>query len=146
LDIGLAEYSTPKFNGGSVLLRAGSQDLVRTITRLIRDTGAPREEPAINRILRRPEHQARVTTLNSTFNVGCSAFAVRYERSLQPILVSHFHPSIKSAWRTHVAGGNKIGKVSVSPRLVELLVRHFHGGVFPRGEWETKPIKVDRKK
>jgi hypothetical protein len=140
-DIALAEYSTPKFNGGSVLLRASSADLVCAIASEIRHSCAEREEPAINRVLRKPEHAARVTTLNSTFNVGCSAYAIRYERSHLPILVSHFHPLIKSAWRTHVAGKNKIGKVSVSPRLTDILVRRFHGGEFPRGEWETPAPK-----
>jgi hypothetical protein len=129
-DIGLTEYSTPNFNGGSVFLRAAARDLVSAITEYICRGRIPREEPAIDFILRLPANTSRVTVLNSTYNVGCSAFAVRYQRSLQPVRVSHFHPSGIS-WRTHVWGCNKIEKPSVSPRLVDLLVRRFHSGVAP---------------
>ena len=125
-DIGAAEYSTPRFNGGSIFLRESSADLVHAITARIRRTAAEREEPSINAILRAPEHRARVTTLNSTYNLGCSGYAVRFQRSHQPVLVSHFHPRVRSAWRTHVGGVNPVGRPSVSPRLAELLLRRFH--------------------
>ena len=125
-DIGAAEYSTPRFNGGSIFLRASSVDLVNAITSRIRQTAAEREEPSINAVLRAPEHRARVTTLNSTYNLGCSGYDVRFQRSHQPVLVSHFHPRVGSAWRTHVAGINPAGQPSVSPRLAELLARRFH--------------------
>lgn len=130
-DIALAEYSRPTFNGGSVFLRSTARDLVGEITAHIRGHGMEREEPAIDRILRAPRHASRVTVLNSTYNVGCSAYAIRYNRSQQPILVSHFHPTGGTSWRTHVWGYNRIHTPSISPRLEELLVRHFHQGKPP---------------
>lgn len=129
-DIGLTEYSRPSFNGGSVFLRAACRDLIQAVTGQIRKDKMMREEPAIDRVLRLPEHSKRVTVLNSTYNVGCSAYAIRYQRSRQPILVSHFHPHGIS-WRTHVWGWNSLNTASVAPRLSALLVRRFHKGIAP---------------
>jgi len=131
LDIGLAEYSRPSFNGGSIFLRANARDMVSTITEQIVSSKARREEPAINSILRSAPFKDRVTVLNSTFNVGCSAYAVRHNRSVKPILVSHFNPKGKTSWRTHIFGDRKLPEASISPRLFELLVRRFHQGVPP---------------
>jgi hypothetical protein len=131
LDIGLAEYSTEKFNGGSIFLRGTARDLIFGIVSMIHHTRGLKEEPAINQILRSPLCRHRVSTLNSTYNVGCSAYAIRYHRSIQPILVSHFHPTGSTSWRTHVDGVNPLGIPSVSPRLVDLLQRHFHHGQPP---------------
>lgn len=131
LDIGLAEYSEPKFNGGSVLLRAGARDMVAAIIGGITASKAHREEPAIDAVLRSDAFRHRVTVLDSTFNVGCSAYAIRHGRSAKPILVSHFHPKSRPSWRTHIHGDRKLRETSVSPRLYELLLRRFHGGVPP---------------
>ncbi len=130
-DIALAEYSTPEFNGGSIFLRAGARDMVSAIKKKIAATGARQEEPAINAVLRSAAFRERVGVLNSTFNVGCSAYSVRHTRSEKPILVSHFNPMRESSWRTHIFGDRKLAETSVSPRLFELLVRRFHDGVPP---------------
>jgi hypothetical protein len=130
-DIGLAEYSTPKFNGGSVFLRSAARDLVSAIVSRIEERNEQREEPAINTILRSVKYKHRVTTVNSTYNVGCSGYAPRYLRSLKPVRVSHFHPTGGASWRTHVDGVNPVGIGSVSPRLLKFLVERFHGGVRP---------------
>ncbi len=130
-DIALAEYSRPTFNGGSVLLRSAARDLVTTIAERIRVERDRKEEPSINRVLRSKTHASRVTTLNSTYNVGCSAYAVRHRRSHKPILVSHFNPAKNGSWRAHVFGNADVSEGSVSPRLLDLLVRRFHGGVPP---------------
>lgn len=131
LDIGLAEYSTAKFNGGSVFLRSGACDIIALIVEKIYSDGARQEEPAINFVLRSDRFKHRATVLNSTFNVGCSAYAVRHSRSEKPILVSHFDPKRKSSWNTHIFGDRRLTEGSVSPRLYELLVRRFYGGVSP---------------
>ena len=131
LDIGLAEYSKPKFNGGSVLLRAVARDMVAAIIGGIAASKAQREEPAIDAVLRSDAFRHRVTVLNSTFNVGCSAYAIRHARSAKPILVSHFHLKSGASWRTHIHGDKILPETSVSPRLFDLLVRCFHGGVPP---------------
>ena len=132
LDMGLAEYSVPKFNGGSVFLRRTAHDLVTAIVERIQSKRLNQEEPSINHVLRSQTHAHRVTTLNSTYNVGCSAYAPRYERSLKPILVSHFRPTTQTSWKTHVDGNNLLGISSVSPRLLQLLIDRFYHGVRPR--------------
>ncbi len=130
-DIGLAEYSTPKFNGGSVFVRSSAWDIIATITERIQTEREHQEEPAINYVLHSLTYKHRVTKLDSTFNVGCSAYAVRYQRSMKPILVSHFRPTTRTSWRTHVDGVNGLGIGSVSPRLLQLLIERFHGGIHP---------------
>lgn len=129
-DIGLAEYSRPKFNGGSVFVRATARDLVARIVAEILANHADREEPTINRVLREASNLGRVTVLNSTYNLGCSGFPSRWSRSEKPILVSHFHPTNRLAWDTHVNDRNGLGD-SASPRLKELLIRHFHNNHAP---------------
>ena len=131
-DIGIAEYSRPKFNGGSIFYRPAAADIVGEIVQVLRESAAQREEPTINEVLRRDMYRARVTTLNSTFNLGCSGFVVRYKRSTQPVLVSHLHPNNSIAWDTHVNDRNELGQSSMSTRLMELLVRRFHGGTPPK--------------
>jgi hypothetical protein len=129
-DLGLSHYSQPKFNGGSIFCRRSAGDMIRAVVDEIMATADDREEPAINCVLRSPVYQNRVTVLNSTFNLGCSGFVERYQRSLKPILVSHFHPTNRLAWDTHVNDRNGCGR-SASPRLVDLLVRRFHAGQPP---------------
>ncbi len=142
LDIGLTEYSTPKFNGGSIFLRATARDMVSAITEHITAAKAGLEEPSINSVLRSAQFEQRVTILNSTFNVGCSAYDVRHARSHKPILVSHFHPMGKAGWRVHNFGDGKVSEGSVCPRLFELLVRRFHRGVPPCRTWPSKRGRV----
>lgn len=124
-DIGLAEYNIPKFNGGSIFLRHGARDLIADVVNLIRQERLDREEPAINRVLRKRKNADRVSIIDSTFNVGCSAYAIRLKRCTKPVLVSHFHPEGKSGWRTHVDGVNALGESSVSPRVKRLLSEKF---------------------
>lgn len=130
-DIGLAEYSKPRFNGGSIFLRAEARDLVSAIVEKISADRARQEEPAINAVLRSPVCEPRATVLNSTYNVGCSGYAARHLRSEKPILVSHFNPRGRQSWRTHIFGDRTLRQSSVSPRLLDLLVRRFHHGEPP---------------
>lgn len=130
-DIGLAEYSRPKFNGGSVFYRMAAADIINDAVQDLEQSGAMREEPTLNRLLRTERYRDRVTTLDHTFNVGCSGFVERYQRSQKPVLVSHLHPRNRIAWDTHVNDRNDLGVSSMAPRLVSLLVKHFHGGIAP---------------
>jgi hypothetical protein len=130
-DIGLAKYNAPEFNSGSIFLRAAARDLVTDIVTRIEARPIESEEPAINAVLRSRECAHRVTVMNSTYNVGCTGFEARFQRSMKPVLVSHFHPSHRVSWRTHVDGVNRIGVGSVSPRLLEFLVQRFHQGIRP---------------
>lgn len=142
-DIGLAEYSRPKFNGGSVFVRSNAGDIVNSVVREIVASDQYREEPTINRVLRSAQYRDRVTVLNSTYNLGCSGFCERFLRSTKPILVSHFHPTNKIAWDTHVNDRNQLGP-SLAPRLVELLTRRFYGGIPPAKLSRTRKAKVSR--
>ena len=122
-DVGLCEYSQPKFNGGSVFWRPRARDIVAEIVRRITDERADREEPLMNSVLRARHIAKRVTVLNPTYNVGCSAFQVRWERSIKPIRVAHFHPTNRLAWATHVLNRHDLPERSASQRLEKLLRR-----------------------
>lgn len=123
--VGIAQYSNSKYNGGSVFWKLPeSSDIIDLICNEL-EKGEEREEPTLNRILRLPEHKKRVTVLNNTFNVGCSGFVKRYERSDKPIRVCHFHPYNRLAWETHALDRNKLGVKCISDRL-EMLIRKFY--------------------
>ncbi len=130
-DVGITEYSRPTFNGGSVFYHFTARDIVAEIVRRIEESGIDKEEPVLDEVLRSATYRDRVTILNSTFNVGCSGFVERYQRSVKPILVSHMHPNNSIAWDTHVNDRNNLGERAMSPRLVEFLVQRFHHGIPP---------------
>jgi len=130
-DLGLAEYSRPKFNGGSVFARPTAADMIEEIVRRIVSSREPREEPTINCVLRNPVYHGRVTVLNPTYNLGCSGFRERLSGGTRPVLVCHFHPTNRLAWDTHVNDRNGMGTV-LAPRVIELLTRRFHGGIAPK--------------
>lgn len=123
--VGIAEYSLPKFNGGSVFWRSDSLDIINTIIDTIIEKKSEKEEPILNAVLKSDKYKARVTVLNNTFNVGCSGFVKRWERAIKPICVSHFHPRNRIAWETHALDRNSLGVKSISDRL-EALVRSFY--------------------
>ena len=122
-DVGAAEYSTPKYNGGSIFYRPQAVDIIEKVIDLINSAGMNKEEPALNKIFRSPEYADRVTLLNYTFNVGCSGYTKRYTQAIKPIRVCHFHPHNRMAWMTHVLDRHKLGE-SACPRLVDIFRRH----------------------
>jgi hypothetical protein len=124
-DVGIATYSSSRFNGGSIFLKPQAKDIVQQVVDTIIVEKSNKEEPILNRILKSSEYKERVTVLNNTFNVGCSGFVTRYERSLKPIRVCHFHPDNRIAWDTHALDRNKLGKKCISNRLEKLLRKHF---------------------
>jgi len=123
-DIGLSEYSRPKFNGGSIFYKPSAKDIVETICHEIENNKEQREEPTINRLLRADPLKHRVTTLDHSYNVGCSGFVPRYEKSIKPIKVCHFHPLNRIAWETHTLDRNGIDEIPVTKRL-ERAIRRF---------------------
>jgi len=123
-DVGIAEYSQPKFNGGSVFWRPEADDIIEHVADILIDQKAAKEEPTLNKVLKSDPFKERVTVLNSTYNLGCSGFVKRYNRANKPICVSHFHPTNRIAWETHCLYRNGGGMKSVSPRL-EALIRRF---------------------
>ena len=124
-DVGLCNYSRPKFNGGSVFWRPWASDIVLKIIEIIEYEKSPKEEPILSRVLKLPEFQNRVTVLNSTWNVGCSGFKDRFSGAERPVKVCHFHPCNRIAWDTHVRDRNRLGSSPVPERLRNLLVKWF---------------------
>jgi hypothetical protein len=123
-DVGIATYSNAKYNGGSVFWKYSAMDIISIIEFLLSE-GAEREEPTINRVLKSKKFRDRVTVVDNTYNVGCSGFVKRYNRSTKPIKVLHFNPMNKISWETHALDRNGLGASAISERL-EALVRRYY--------------------
>ncbi len=123
-DVGAAYYSNPKYNGGSIFWRRSAKDIVNHIIKVLTADAANKEEPTINKLFKN-KYAHRVTTLNNTFNVGCSGYAVRWERSIKPIHVCHFHPYNKTAWETHALDRNGLDDKGISDSLKNLLRKYY---------------------
>jgi len=124
-DVGASYYSRPTFNGGSVFWRLSAKDIVDDIVdRLVQDK-SKREEPTLNEVFKSEQYSSRVTVLNCTYNVGCSGYVPRYERSIKPIRVYHFHPYNRIAWETHCLDRNGLGEKGLNIRLEKLIRRHY---------------------
>jgi len=121
-DVGYAQYSRPKVNGGSLFWKPESIDIIDRIVAHLLKKKERKEEPTLNYILRK--YPNRVSTLNYTYNVGCSGFIKRYNKSIKPIHVCHFHPTNKLAWETHALNRTGCG-ISISYRL-EKLIRQYY--------------------
>jgi hypothetical protein len=122
-DVGVTHYSRPKINGGSVFWRASAQDLIDEIVNALVLDRSAKEEPTLQKVLK--DKTARVTVLNSTFNVGCSGFVPRYNSASKPVRVCHFHPTNRLAWETHTLDRNRTGNVSVGVRLNRLIRKYW---------------------
>lgn len=124
-DVGIARYSNDKFNGGSVFWKIpSSSDVIQRITQMLVDEKAIKEEPTLNKILKK-ECKERVTIIDNTFNVGCSGYVVRLSRSEKPLKVCHFHPYNRIAWQTHAMDRNQINEIGVTVRLERLLRKYY---------------------
>jgi len=124
-DVGIAQYSNNKYNGGSIFWKPKSKDIVNSIIETLVTNKEHREEPTLNRILKTKEISDRVTVINNTFNVGCSGYVVRYKRSVLPLRVCHFHPDNRIAWETHALDRNNIGEIGITIRLERLIRKYY---------------------
>lgn len=124
-EVGISTYSRPKYNGGSLFYKVGALDIITTIWNTIIKNAERKEEPTINKVLKSDEYKDRVTVLNNRFNVGCSGFAERFNRSEKPVIGCHFHPTNRIAWDTHCRDRNRLGAVPVTERLYKLFIEHF---------------------
>lgn len=124
-DVGIACYSNPKYNGGSVFWRKSSKDIVYKIVEEIENNKANKEEPILNKILKSKKYKDRVTNVNNSFNVGCSGYVKRWNRSIKPIRVCHFHPYNNIAWETHALDRNGLDTKGISGRLEHLLRKYY---------------------
>lgn len=123
-DIGISCYSNTKLNGGSVFWKRSAQDVVNSVVYTMQQEKVGREEPTLNKVLRQPQFKDRLTILNHTFNVGCSGYAVRYQKALKPIHVCHLHPTNSIAWETHVLDRSGVG-TTLTPRLEKLIRKYY---------------------
>ena len=123
-DIGIACYSNTKLNGGSVFWKRSALDVVEKIVETIETNKESREEPTLNHILKQPEFKDRLTIIDHTYNVGCSGYAVRYEKALKPIHVCHMHPTNFIAWETHALDRSGMG-TTLTPRLEKMIRKHY---------------------
>lgn len=143
-DVGIACYSNSKFNGGSVFWRKSSKDIINVIVEEITSNSESREEPTLNKILKSKTYEERITTLNNTFNVGCSGYAKRWERSLKPIRVCHFHPYNGTAWETHALDRNGLNVKGISDRL-EILLRKYYPNLSSELSPDGKKAQIDKR-
>jgi len=124
-DVGAAQYSNPKFNGGSIFWKSGSTDIIAAIVEELISNSEVSEEPTINKIFKSKKYIDRISILNYTYNVGCSGFEPRFEKSIKPIHVCHFHPSNSVAWEIHALDREGIGQIAVTVRLERLLRKYY---------------------
>jgi len=127
-DIGIATYSSSKFNGGSVFVRPESHDIINKIAEEITKNNEPREEPTINRILKSEEYEPRTTVVSNSYNVGCSGLVVRYERAIKDCGITrcvHMHPENRIAFDSMFRDRNRLGKIVATRRLYDLFMKFF---------------------
>jgi len=145
-DVGGSYYSKPKFNGGSIFWKPSARDIVEKIIDIITKDKLAKEEPTLNTIFRSEEYKNRVTVLNNTYNVGCSGYVERYQRSEKPVKVLHFHPYNRIAWETHVLDRNGLGEKGITLRLENVIRKHYTELAIELSEEGKKAQKEKRKK
>jgi len=124
-DVGIAQYSRPKYNGGSVFYSPGAKDIVEGICSMMEMKKEKREEPTIDHAFKNI-YKDRVTCINHTWNLGCSGYAKRWFASEMPLKVVHFHPLNRMAWDTHTRNRNNIADDAViSTELKDLFLKYF---------------------
>jgi hypothetical protein len=142
-DVGLAEYSRPKYNGGSMFYRPLAKDIIEEICNHLETNKSAREEPTLDLLLR-GKYKNRTTTVNYTYNVGCSGFVPRYEKSIHPIKVLHMHPTNRIAWDTHFRGRNGPTYVSGNERLQRIFLKYF-GDTINKYTYDDKRGPTERR-
>ena len=141
-DVGATWYSRPKFNGGSIFWKPSSIDIIEHIVDSLIKNEAKREEPTINETFKSDVFKDRIAILNNTFNVGCSGFVPRWERSIKPIKVCHLHPTNRIAWETHALDRNGQDMRSTTPRLEQLLRRYWDLATALKPDGKAKADKL----
>ena len=142
--VGIACYSTSKYNGGSLFWKKEAKDIVEEIIRIKTENKEDKEEPTLNKVLKSKEYKKRVTIVNNTFNVGCSGYVKRWNRSIKPIHVCHFHPYNHTAWETHALDRNGLDQKGITDRLETLLRKYYPGLATELGE-NGKKAQKERK-
>lgn len=124
-DVGITCYSNNKFNGGSIFWGLNSRDIVEAIVGIIVGQKEAKEEPTLNDVLKSKKYKDRVEIINRTYNVGCSGYVVRWNDSVKPLRICHFHPYNFIAWETHVLDRNGLDAKGITDRLESLLRKYY---------------------
>lgn len=143
-DVGIVCYSNTKYNGGSIFWREASRDIVDEVVRRILENQQNKEEPTLNAVLKSTDYAHRVTVLNNTYNVGCSGYVVRYDKSIKPIRVCHFHPYNRMAWETHALDRNGLDTKGITDRL-EKTIRKYYKKLPQELPEESKKVQAERR-
>jgi len=126
-DVAAGQYSRPKFNGGSIFWTPQCRDIVNEIVKIISKHEYKKEEPTINKVFKSKKFKDRVTTLDYSYNVGCSGFLERFILGEKPIKVAHFHPHRGLAWETFALDKHGIDEIPMTDRLIKLLLKYYPG-------------------
>ncbi|GAJ24194.1 unnamed protein product, partial [marine sediment metagenome] len=102
-----------------------SEDIIEEVVKQLTQNSEVSEEPTLNIVFKSDKYKDRISILDHTFNVGCSGFQPRFERSIKPIHVNHFHPSNSIAWEIHALDREGIGAIAITVRLERLLRKYY---------------------
>jgi len=140
----LEQFDFPYFNGdwgtcvypngdghscqcGIIYLKPSSQDMFEHLVENMKAEryGTHDDEVVIrNDIKLNPRFANRVSTLDTSYNLGMTGFRYRYEQAVKPIKVVHFHPDNKNQWDTMVEGKNELNVKIVNNKLLTILKKH----------------------
>ena len=71
-----------------------------------------------------PNYSDRVSTLDTSYNLGMTGFRYRYNSAQKPIKVVHFHPNNKKQWECMVEGVNDVNVKIVNKRLIKIFEKN----------------------
>tara|TARA_A100001201_G_scaffold141700_1_gene137790 strand:- start:1072 stop:1890 length:819 start_codon:yes stop_codon:yes gene_type:complete len=112
---------------GIIYLKHSSQDIFEYLVNnmKLRNYNTHDDEVVIrNEVKLNPNFSHRVSTLDTSYNLGMTGFRYRYEFADKPIKVVHFHPDDERQWNTMVEGKNELNVKIVNDRLLSVIKRH----------------------
>lgn len=112
---------------GIIYLKHSSQDMFEHLVQNMKDHryGTHDDEVVIrNDIKLNPRFASRVNVLNTTYNIGMTGFAYRYQSADKPLKVVHFHPDDVDQWNCMVEGQNDLNAKVVNDRLIQIFKNH----------------------
>jgi hypothetical protein len=119
--IGMVTY--PKgFNTGLIVVNDKAIPFIKQVIQKAEELG---ENTFDEKVVRRLDKKTKdaVTILNSTYNVGRTAFQRRYDEAEKPIIFLHAHLEGKGRFR------QALSRNLIPDNLKELLLTHIHKGL-----------------
>ena len=112
---------------GVIYLKHSSQDIFEYLVTKMKnrayntncDEQVTRAEVKLN-----PQFAHRVSTLDTSYNMGMTGFNDRYKNAVKPLKVAHFHPNDEKQWNYMVEGENELGVKVVNKRLLKIFKKH----------------------